>query len=140
MVNDVVPVVANMKTSAEIPSCNEFLKTPLCKSSSQLPHLKAEDLSKNVLSGNGKNGALTTSRIEGVSLQRKSAKSSRSSSSCSKRPRMSQSEDNTSPNGTEDSKDISDKHGSHNPKCASPGIILPKQTPKNQQWLSVYML
>ncbi|XP_004503666.1 uncharacterized protein [Cicer arietinum] len=127
-------VVANMKTSAEIPSCNEFLKTPLCKSSSQLPHLKAEDLSKNVLSGNGKNGALTTSRIEGVSLQRKSAKSSRSSSSCSKRPRMSQSEDNTSPNGTEDSKDISDKHGSHNPKCASPEKShLPKQKSINSK-------
>lgn len=123
-----MPDVVNMKTSAELTSCNELIKTQLCKSSSQLPHLKCEEFSKNMASGNGKNCPLITSRLEGVPLQQKSTKSNRSNSSCSKRPRKSQSEDSTSPNGADESKDISDKLGSHNLKCTSPGIIFPKQT------------
>lgn len=140
MVNVVVPDVANMKTSAEFPSCNEFLKTQLCKSSGQLPHLKVEESSKDIPSGNGnKNSPVTASRLEGVPLQRKSAKSNRSNGSCSKRPRMSLSEDSTGPNGIEEPRDISDKLGSHNLKCTSPGINyhFPQA---NHQWLSVYVL
>ena len=109
-----------MKNSAEFSSCTEFLKTQPCKSSNQLPHIKCEDLVKNKLSGNGKNCGLITSTMEGVPLQRKSSKSNRSNSSGSKRPRMSQSEDYTSLNGTEESKDSFDKLGSNNLKCTSP--------------------
>ncbi|XP_058732072.1 uncharacterized protein LOC131603676 isoform X2 [Vicia villosa] len=120
--------VANMKNSAEFSSCNEFLKTQPCKSSNQLPQIKCEDLVKNKFSGNGKNCTIITSTMEGVPLQRKSSKSNRSNSSGSKRPRMSQSEDYTSLNGTEESKDSFDKLGSHNLKCTSPeGSPLPKQ-------------
>jgi hypothetical protein len=122
-INVVVPDVANMKAS-DFPSCNEFTKTQPCKNSNQLPHLKGEDLSKNKISGNGKNCVLITSTMEGVSLQRKSAKSNRSNSSSSKRSRMSQSEDYTSPKGTEEPKDSFDKLGSHNLKCSAPGIIF----------------
>lgn len=119
-----MPDVANMKTSAEFSSCNEFLKTQPFKSSNQFLHLKGEDLSKNKLSGDGKSCALITSTMEGVSLQRKSAKSNRTNSSCSKRPRMPQLDDYTNPNGTEELKDSFDRLGSHNLKCSSPGIII----------------
>ncbi|KAJ1411771.1 hypothetical protein SESBI_20825 [Sesbania bispinosa] len=123
-----------MKTAAEFPSCNEFLKTQLCKSSSQLPHLKGEELSKDIPGGTGKNCPVITSKLEGVPLQRKAAKSNRSNSSCSKRPRMSQSEDFMSPNGIEESKDVSDKLGSHNLKCTSPEKSqLPKQKTNNSK-------
>ncbi|RDX61647.1 hypothetical protein CR513_60107 [Mucuna pruriens] len=120
--------VASIKTAAEFPSCNKFVETHLSKNSSHLPHLKGEEASKNTPSGNGKNCAVINSRLEGVPLQRKAAKSNRSSSSCSKRPRMSQPEDSLSPNGIEESKDISDKLGSHNLSCTSPEKSqLPKQ-------------
>ncbi|XP_061337879.1 uncharacterized protein LOC133284793 [Gastrolobium bilobum] len=120
--------VANMKTAAEFPSCNDILETQICKNSSQLPHIKVEELSKSIPGGNGKNCPVITSRLEGVPSQRKAAKSNRSNSSCSKRPRMSQSEDSTSPNRIEELKYISDKLGSHNLKCASPEKSqLPKQ-------------
>ncbi|CAK8579251.1 unnamed protein product [Lathyrus sativus] len=126
--------VANMKNSAEFSSCNEFLKTQPCKSSNQLPHIKCEDLVKDKLSGNGKNCALITSTVEGVPLQRKSSKSNRSNSSGSKRSRMSQSDDYTSPNGTEESKDSFEKLGSHNLKCTSPEKSpLPKQKGNNSK-------
>lgn len=102
-----------------------FLETQLCKNSSQLPHLKGDELSKIMSAGNGKNCLVITSAQEGVSLQRKAAKGNKSNSSCSKRARMSQTEDCISPNGIEESRDISDKLGSHNLKCSSPGIPLP---------------
>lgn len=120
--------VASIKTVAEFPSCNKFIETQLSKNSSQLPHLKGEEASKNAPSGNGKNCPVITSRPEGVPLQRKTSKSNRSNSSCSKRPRMSQSEDSFSLNGIEESKDIFDKLGSHNLNCTSPDKSqLPKQ-------------
>ncbi|KAK7358570.1 hypothetical protein VNO77_00503 [Canavalia gladiata] len=120
--------VANIKTVAEFPSCNKFVETQLSKTSSHLSHLKGEDLSKNTSSGNGKNYPVISSGLEGTPLQRKAVKSNRSNGSCSKRPRMSQSEDSMSPNGIEESKDISDKLGSHNSKCTSPEKSqLPKQ-------------
>lgn len=126
--------VANMKASAEFSSCNEFLKTQPCKSSNQFPHLKGEDLSKNKLSGDGKSCALITSTMEGVSLQRKSAKSNRTNSSCSKRPRMPQLDDYTNPNGTEELKDSFDRLGSHNLKWSSPEKgQLPKQKGNNSK-------
>ncbi|KAH1235687.1 hypothetical protein GmHk_08G021102 [Glycine max] len=120
--------VASIKTAAEFPSCNKFVETQLSKNSSLLPHLKGEEASKNMPSGNGRNCPVINSRLEGVPFQRKSAKSNRSNSSCSKRPRMSQPEDSLSPNGIEESKDISDKLGSHNLNCTSPEKNqLPKQ-------------
>ncbi|WJX48059.1 hypothetical protein P8452_34672 [Trifolium repens] len=122
-----------MKAS-DFPSCNEFTKFQPCKNSNQLLHLKGEDLSKNKISGNGKNCVLITSTMEGVSLQRKSAKSNRSNSSSSKRSRMSQSEDYTSPKGTEEPKDSFDKLGSHNLKCSAPDKSqLPKQKGNNSK-------
>ncbi|XP_027340730.1 uncharacterized protein LOC113854084 isoform X4 [Abrus precatorius] len=118
--------VANMKNVAEFPSCNKFIETQFSKNSCQLPQLNGDDLSKNTPSGNDKSCPVITSRLEGVTLQRKAAKSNRSNSSCSKRPRMSQTEDSVSPNGIEESKDISDR--SHNLKCTSPEKSqLPKQ-------------
>ena len=120
-----MPDVASIKTAAEFPSCNKFVETQLSKNSSLLPHLKGEEASKNMPSGNGRNCPVINSRLEGVPFQRKSAKSNRSNSSCSKRPRMSQPEDSLSPNGIEESKDISDKLGSHNLNCTSPGIFTP---------------
>ncbi|KAL2342716.1 hypothetical protein Fmac_004001 [Flemingia macrophylla] len=120
--------VASIKTAAEFPSCNKFIETQLSKNSSQLPHLKGEEASKNGPSGNGKNCPVITSRPEGVPIQRKTSKSNRSNNSCSKRPRMSQLEDSSSLNGIEESKDISDKLGSHNLNCTSPEKSqLPKQ-------------
>ncbi|XP_047156282.1 uncharacterized protein LOC124827301 isoform X1 [Vigna umbellata] len=120
--------VANIKTAAEFSSCNKFAETQLCKNSSQLPHLKGEEASKNSPSANGKSSPVINSRLEGVSLQRKAAKSSRTNSSCSKRPRISQPEDSLSPIGIEESKDISDKLGSNNLSCTSPEKSqLPKQ-------------
>ncbi|TKY60671.1 hypothetical protein E2542_SST17770 [Spatholobus suberectus] len=120
--------VANIKTVAEFPSCNKFVENQLSKNSSQLPHLKSEEATKNMPSDNGKNCPVITSRLEGVPLQRKAAKLNRSNSSSSKRPRMSQSEDSLSPNGIVESKDISDKSGSHNINCTSPEKSqLPKQ-------------
>ncbi|XP_014510384.1 uncharacterized protein LOC106769326 isoform X2 [Vigna radiata var. radiata] len=114
--------------NAEFSSCNKFAETQLSKNSSQLPHLKGEEASKNSPSGNGKSSPVINSRLEGVSLQRKAAKSSRSNSSCSKRPRISQPEDSLCPIGIEESKDISDKLGSNNLSCTSPEKSqLPKQ-------------
>lgn len=127
-----MPYVANIKTAAEFSSCNKFAETQLSKNSSQLPHLKGEEASKNSPSGNGKSSPVINSRLEGVSLQRKAAKSSRSNSSCSKRPRISQPEDSLCPIGIEESKDISDKLGSNNLSCTSPGIF----PPNNYQWFS----
>ncbi|KAG5041489.1 hypothetical protein JHK85_013965 [Glycine max] len=120
--------VASIKTVPEFPSCNKFVETQLSKNSSLLPHLEGEEVSKNTPSGNGRNFSVINSRLEGVPLQRKAAKSNRSNSSCSKRPRMSQPEDSLSPNGIEESKDISDKLGLHNLNCTSPEKNqLPKQ-------------
>ncbi|KAK7318173.1 hypothetical protein RJT34_02872 [Clitoria ternatea] len=120
--------VANIKTGAEFHSCNKYVETQHSKNSSQLLHLKGEELSKNTSGGNGKNCPVNTSKLENVPLQRKTAKSNRSNSSCLKKPRMSQSEDSMSPNGIEESKDISDKLGSLNLKCTSPEKSqLPKQ-------------
>ncbi|XP_027340728.1 uncharacterized protein LOC113854084 isoform X2 [Abrus precatorius] len=115
--------------SNSIDCCNSRLiqnETQFSKNSCQLPQLNGDDLSKNTPSGNDKSCPVITSRLEGVTLQRKAAKSNRSNSSCSKRPRMSQTEDSVSPNGIEESKDISDR--SHNLKCTSPEKSqLPKQ-------------
>lgn len=122
-----MPDVANIKTASEFSSCNKFAETQLSKNSSQLPHLRGEEASKNSPSGNGKSSPVINSRLEGVSLQRKAAKSNRSNSSCSKRPRISQPEDSLSPIGIEESKDISDKLGSNNLSCTSPGIFPPNK-------------
>ncbi|KAK7399160.1 hypothetical protein VNO78_10336 [Psophocarpus tetragonolobus] len=120
--------VASMKTAAEFPSCNKFVETQLSKNASQLPHFKGEEASRHMLNGSGKNCPVINSRSEGVILQRKPAKSNRSNSSCSKRPRISQPEDSLNPNGIEESKDISDKLGSHNLNFDSPEKSqLPKQ-------------
>ncbi|KAE9614105.1 hypothetical protein Lalb_Chr05g0224451 [Lupinus albus] len=86
--------------SSSIDNENE---TQLCNSTSQLPHLKGEELSKNMPAGNEKNCLIISSTLEGVPLQRKAAKVNKSSSSCSKRARVSQSEDSANPNGIEES-------------------------------------
>ena len=112
-----MPDVTNLKTDAEFPSL-----------------IKGEELSKNLPSGISKNRPVDTSRLEGVPLQRKSAKANRSNSSCSKKPRMSLSEDSTSPTGIEESKDISDKLGLHNLKCTSPGILS-----SNKRSITLYL-
>ncbi|CAL0312618.1 unnamed protein product [Lupinus luteus] len=102
-VDVVVPDVAKMETDAVFYPHNVFLETQLCKSSSQLPHLKGEELSKDMPSGNEKNCLAMSSTLEGVPLQRKAAKVNKSGSSCSKRARVSQSEDSTNTNGIEES-------------------------------------
>ncbi|KAF1872767.1 hypothetical protein Lal_00016604 [Lupinus albus] len=102
-VNVVVPDVVNMETDAVFYPRNVFLETQLCNSTSQLPHLKGEELSKNMPAGNEKNCLIISSTLEGVPLQRKAAKVNKSSSSCSKRARVSQSEDSANPNGIEES-------------------------------------
>lgn len=122
-----MPDVASIKTAVEFPSCNKFAETQLSKNSSQLPHLKGEEASKNSPSGSGKSCPVINSRLEGVTLQRRAAKSSRSNGSSSKRPRISQPEDSLSPIGIEESKDISDKLGSNNLNCTSPGIFAPNK-------------
>ncbi|KAF1862576.1 hypothetical protein Lal_00014116 [Lupinus albus] len=102
-VSVVVTDVANMKTDALFYSNDVFLESQLCNSSSQLSQLKGEELSKNTPAGNGKNCLVISSTLEGVPSQRKAAKVNKSSSSCSKRARMSRSEDSTSTNGIAES-------------------------------------
>ncbi|XP_019422158.1 PREDICTED: uncharacterized protein LOC109331851 isoform X2 [Lupinus angustifolius] len=96
--NDSVSVLVNHSNSIE--NENESL---LCNSSSQLPHLNGEEFSKNMPANNGKNCLVISSTLEAVPLQRKAAKVNKSSSSCSKRARMSRSEDPTSTNGIAES-------------------------------------
>ncbi|QHO58035.1 hypothetical protein HN51_012543 [Arachis hypogaea] len=103
----VTPDVISMKTNAEFPSL-----------------IKGEELSKNLPGVISKICPVDSARLEGVPLQRKTAKASRSNnSSCSKKPRISQLEDFTSPSGIEESKDSSDKLGLQNLKCTSPDKI-----------------
>ncbi|KAE9607713.1 hypothetical protein Lalb_Chr09g0333071 [Lupinus albus] len=96
--NDSVSLLVNHSNS--IHNHNE---SQLCNSSSQLSQLKGEELSKNTPAGNGKNCLVISSTLEGVPSQRKAAKVNKSSSSCSKRARMSRSEDSTSTNGIAES-------------------------------------
>ncbi|XP_019446561.1 PREDICTED: uncharacterized protein LOC109349943 isoform X2 [Lupinus angustifolius] len=95
--------VANMETDALFYPHNVFLETQLCNSTSQLPHLKGEELPKNMPAGNEKNCLVISSTLEGVPLHRKAAKVNKSSSSCSKRARVSQSEDSANTNGIDES-------------------------------------
>ncbi|MED6191494.1 hypothetical protein PIB30_118985 [Stylosanthes scabra] len=103
----VAPDVISMKTNVDFPSL-----------------IKGEELSKNMPGAIGKICPVDTARLEGVPLQRKSAKANRSNnSSCSKRPRISQSEDFTSPSGVEESRDSSDRLGLQNLKGTSPDKV-----------------
>ncbi|XP_011022610.1 PREDICTED: uncharacterized protein LOC105124328 isoform X5 [Populus euphratica] len=61
----------------------------------------------------GSNGPSWIPRTEEVQVQRRGGKVTRSSSGCSKRARLSPLEDSTGPAGVADSKDSSDKLGSH---------------------------
>ncbi|KAJ7004158.1 hypothetical protein NC653_009134 [Populus alba x Populus x berolinensis] len=70
------------------------------------------DISKQ-LNCSGSNGPSWIPRPEEVQVQRRGGKVTRSSSGCSKRPRLSPLEDSTRPAGVADSKDSSDKLGSH---------------------------
>ncbi|KAG6782830.1 hypothetical protein POTOM_012250 [Populus tomentosa] len=70
------------------------------------------DISKK-LNCSGSNGPSWIPRPEEVQVQRRGGKVTRSSSGCSKRPRLSLLEDSTRPAGVADSKDSSDKLGSH---------------------------
>ncbi|KAI4326885.1 hypothetical protein L6164_019409 [Bauhinia variegata] len=116
---------ANLKNDKELPSQDNFQETELCNNSSQPHHIQNEEVSKNV---HGKGRNRLTSRLEGVPSQRKAGKLNRNYSSSSKRIRMSQSEDSSSLNGIEDSKDISDRPGSQYIKYSSlEKSHLPKQ-------------
>eukprot|EP00258_Populus_trichocarpa_P037484 XP_024453503.1 uncharacterized protein LOC7497809 isoform X2 [Populus trichocarpa] len=70
------------------------------------------DISKQ-LNCSGSNGPSWIPRSEEVQVQRRGGKVTRSSSGCSKRPRLSPFEDSTGPAGVADPKDSSDKLGSH---------------------------
>lgn len=70
------------------------------------------DISKQLYCS-GSNGPSWIPRSEEVQVQRRGGKVTRSSSGCSKRPRLSPLEDSTGPAGVADPKDSSDKLGSH---------------------------
>lgn len=119
-----MPHVANMKYDVELSSGNEFLETQLCKNSSQLLSLEGKELSENVPSGNDKSCPEVE---EAMSLQQITTKVSRNGSSCSKRPRMSESEKFSSLNKPEESRDASERLGSDHIKSISPRIFCPRK-------------
>jgi len=123
-VNFVVPHVANMKYDVQFSPGNEFLETQLCKNSSQLRSLEGKELSENVPSGKEKSCPEVE---EGMSLQQITTKVSRSGGSCSKRPRMSESEKSSSLNKLEESRDASERLGSDRIKSISPNIFCPRK-------------
>ncbi|QCD91689.1 hypothetical protein DEO72_LG4g2656 [Vigna unguiculata] len=98
-----------MKYDVQFSPGNEFLETQLCKNSSQLRSLEGKELSENVPSGKEKSCPEVE---EGMSLQQITTKVSRSGGSCSKRPRMSESEKSSSLNKLEESRDASERLGS----------------------------
>ncbi|WVZ11558.1 hypothetical protein V8G54_016088 [Vigna mungo] len=110
-----------MKCDIEFSSGNEFLETQLCKNSSQLRSLEGKELSENVPSGKDKSCPEVE---EAMSLQQITTKVSRNGSSCSKRPRMSESEKFSSLNKLEESRDASERLGSDHIKKKSQ---FPKQ-------------
>ncbi|KAJ0106080.1 hypothetical protein Patl1_17630 [Pistacia atlantica] len=109
---------------------DKIQKTEPRKHDSQLPSLHVEDSSAQLKSGSTSCPS-STSRSE---LQRKTGKVSRSSSGCSKRPRLAQLEDNMSSAGVNDIKDISDNVGPHPTTKCNP--LEKSQTVKQKSHVS----
>ncbi|XP_031249622.1 uncharacterized protein LOC116107497 isoform X1 [Pistacia vera] len=109
---------------------DKIQKTEPRKHDSQLPSLHVEDSSAQLKSGSTSCPS-STSRSE---VQRKTGKVSRSSSGCSKRPRLAQLEDNMSSAGVNDIKDISDNVGPHPTNKCNP--LEKSQTVKQKSHVS----
>ncbi|KAL9328734.1 hypothetical protein ACSQ67_003737 [Phaseolus vulgaris] len=110
-------------------------ETHLCENSSQLLSLQGKDLSENVASGKDKSCPEVE---EGMSLQQITTKVSQSGSSCSKRPRMSESQKSTGLSKLEESRDVSEKLGSDHIKSISPNIFCPRKQALFSSYLYVH--
>jgi len=119
-----------MKYDVEFSSGNEFLETLLCKNSSQLHSRQGKELSEDVPSGKDK-VVLNSKKVQQITT-----KDGQSGSSCSKRPRMSESHKSASLNKLEESKDVSEKLGSDDIKS----ILLVFSVPQSRHYfLHIYV-
>eukprot|EP00258_Populus_trichocarpa_P000951 XP_002299507.3 uncharacterized protein LOC7479288 isoform X1 [Populus trichocarpa] len=105
-------------TAFESTSWERVLSLEHCEQVIQMPSLPIRDISEQ-LHCVGSNGPSWIPRPEEVQVQRRGGKVSRSSSGCSKRPRLSPSEDSTGPAVVDNSKESSDKLGSNPTKSDS---------------------
>jgi hypothetical protein len=110
-------------TAFESTSWERVLPLEHCEQVIQMPSLPIRDISEQPLCV-GSNGPSWIPRPEEVQVQRRGGKVSRSSSGCSKRPRLSPSEDSTGPAVVDNSKESSDKLGSNPTKSDSHGKTL----------------
>ncbi|KAF9685871.1 hypothetical protein SADUNF_Sadunf03G0099500 [Salix dunnii] len=102
-------------TALESISLEKVLHLEHCQDAIQKP---AGGISKQ-LNCNCSNGPSWIPRPEEVQVRRRGGKVTRSSSGCSKKPRLSLLEDSTGPSRVADSKDSSDKLGPHTTKIDS---------------------
>ena len=110
-------------SASEVTSWNKIIDPEPRNQNNQLPRRPGEAFSA-VFHDQCNNGFLPTPKAEGVQLERKAGKVSRSSGSCHKRPRVIQLQDPPQV-GVDGINDMSQKFGSCTLKCSSSGK-LPK--------------
>lgn len=123
--NLVMSAAVHAIDASELASWDKILGSGPRKQDKQLPRNQGE-ASSGGFHDRCKNGLLLTPKVEGVQLERKAGKVSRSSSLCSKRPRVVQLQDPPVA-GVDGIKDLSQKLGSScSLKCIS-SAKLPNQ-------------
>ncbi|KAL5551856.1 hypothetical protein UlMin_002032 [Ulmus minor] len=100
--------VARAINASEFPSWDKIPRPEPCKQEIQLPLNQGEALS-GIFHDSGKNGILLTPKTEGLQLERKAGKVSRSGSLYPKRPRVVQLQDPITQAGVDGIKDASHK-------------------------------